>query len=141
MSRSPIFFQFDSQDEAQMAQSTLEELGYQVNALKDTEKPLLHIHVDRINLASALEIAQAHGGRFTEREGAMGENDIYAMAYDQEGTISIPAHLVNEDRMEEQDARSASLFVNKSSGGYQDNQVPFDPSGDDYNGFDAGVRL
>ncbi|TVY10330.1 hypothetical protein [Paenibacillus cremeus] len=138
MSSAPIFFQFESRDSAALAQDTLEELGYQVSRHTETQHPTLHIIVDRHDLASALEIAQSHGGQLVELSGASGESETYTMAYDPEQMIPIPAHTVNEDW----EGLSASDYVNRSSGAYNDDGDPMlDPSGHDYNGFDAGVHL
>lgn len=140
MSSAPIFFQFDSQETAALAQDTLEELGYEVGRHLETGKPMLHVIVDRGDLTSALEIAQSYGGKLLEREGAPDESRTFDMAYDMDGMIPIPAHLVNEDWNDQYADVSASAFVNKSSGAYND-EGEFDPSGDDYDHFDAGVHM
>ena len=140
MSSSPIFFQFDSKDTAALAQDTLAELGYKAGRHSETGKPMLHVIVDRGDLTSALEIAQSFGGKLLEREGALDASRTFDMAYDMEGMIPIPAHLVNEDWDETYVDVSASTFVNKSSGAYND-EGEFDPSGDDYDHFDAGVHM
>ncbi|UUZ82950.1 hypothetical protein LJK88_02755 [Paenibacillus sp. P26] len=107
----------------------------------ETEKPTLHVIVDRHDLTSALEIVQAHGGEYTEGPGAADEADTYAMAYDPDGMIPIPAHTVNEDWSDSEPDLSASDYVNKSSGAYGDENIKFDPSEDDYDHFDAGVHM
>lgn len=140
MSSAPIFFQFDSEETAALAQDTLEELGYGVGRHSETEKPMLHVIVDRGDLTSALEIAQSFGGKLIEQGGAPDESRTFDMAYDMDGMIPIPAHVVNEDWDDRYADVSASAFVNKSSGAYND-EGELDPSGDDYDHFDAGVHM
>lgn len=141
MSGAPIFFQFDSRRAALLALDTMEELGYRVSLHPETERPTLHVMVDRNDLTSALEIAQAHGGELAEGMGAADEHETYSMAYDMESMIPIPAHIVNEDWADSELERSASDYVNKSSGAYNDETGKFDPSDEDYDRFDAGVHL
>ncbi|GLI10457.1 hypothetical protein YDYSG_64900 [Paenibacillus tyrfis] len=141
MSSTPILFQFDSQNAAALAQNMLEELGYRVSPHTNLKQPTLHVIVDRHDLTSALEIVQAYGGRLIEAEGSLSETAAFAMAYDPDSLIPIPAHFVNDDWTESEPAVSASDYVNRSSGAYNDEDVPFDPSGDNYNGFDAGLRF
>ncbi|SDD80024.1 hypothetical protein SAMN02799630_04076 [Paenibacillus sp. UNCCL117] len=143
MSDTPIFFQFATNHDAYMALDTLEELGYRVSLHTETERTVLHVHVDRGDLTSALEIGQAHGGRLLETDESPSEAAAFAMAYDPEGFIPIPAHLVQDEGAdaEQQPDTSASAYANLSSGAYEDNQPYFDPSGDDYDGFDAGIHM
>lgn len=141
MSSTPLCFQFDTQKEAILARDTLEEIGYRISGHSHAEKPVLHVIVDRHDLTSALEIAQAHGGRLVQAGDSPNETEGFAMAYDMEGMIPIPAHLVNEDPVESEPDVSASAYVNRSSGAYQDERELFDPSGDDINGFDAGIHM
>jgi hypothetical protein len=143
MSSAPIFFEFETRDEAATAKSTLEELGYQVGLHGDTAKPTLHLFVDGGDLTSALEIAQASGGRLVERPGTLTEAATFAMAYDDQDMIPIPAHIVNEFPEDEAIDTSSSNYVIKSRGSYNDtdHEDPFDPSRDDYNHFDPGVHV
>ena len=142
MSSTPIFFQFATNQEAYMALDTLEELGYRSSLHTEMHAPTVHVIVDGNDLTSALEIAQAHGGQLIEVEGAPSEADAYAMAYDPDGMIPIPAHLVNEDEWTDEEPQTASsAYTNLSSGAYNDENAKFDPSGDDYDGFDAGLHL
>lgn len=141
MSSAPLCFQFDSQKEAILARDTLEEIGYRISGHSHSDKPVLHVIVDRHDLTSALEIAQAHGGTLVQVGNSPNETEGFAMAYDMEGLIPIPAHLVNEDLIENEPDVSASAYDNRSSGAYNDKRELFDPSGDDVNGFDAGIHM
>ncbi|GAA4866518.1 hypothetical protein GCM10023310_52710 [Paenibacillus vulneris] len=142
MTGVPIFFEFENEKSALLAKETLEELGYHTGLHREWKLPALHIDVENNDLTSALEIAQAHGGRLKEMEGAATESDTYAMAYNEADYISIPAHLINEDLMEN-DSTTADTFPGVAAGESDSgNGHPvFDPSTDDYNYFDAGVRL
>ncbi|WP_235941751.1 hypothetical protein [Paenibacillus puerhi] len=143
LSNTSIFFQFATNHDAYMALDTLEELGYRVSLHTETDRTVLHIDVERGDLISALEIGQAHGGRLLEADESPSETAAFALAYDPKGMIPIPAHLVNEDWEGPGDGpdTSASDYVNRSSGAYQDEHLSFDPSGDDYDGFDAGIHM
>ncbi len=99
-----------------MALDTLEELGYKVSLHTETKSPVLHVIVDRNDLTSALEVAQAHGGRLLEGQASPSEISTYAMAYDPDGLIPIPAHFVNEVEPDEAEVHlSASAYSNRSS--------------------------
>lgn len=142
MTQTPIFFQFATNHEAYMALDTLEELGYKVSLHTEMESPVLHVIIDRNDLTSALEIAQAHGGQLLEGKTSLTELSTYALAYDPDGLIPIPAHFVNEDEPAEDEAElTASAYSNRSGGAYNDEHARFDPSGEDYDGFDAGIHL
>ncbi|MBD0382419.1 hypothetical protein [Paenibacillus sedimenti] len=135
----PIFFEFEQERDALLALDTLEELGYKPDLLKDS-KPTLHIHVDDQEVTSALEIAQAHGGRLVERTQEQSEAAMYAMAYDLENSIRIPAHTVNEDWPESY-ASAASDSWRDADRIPSEEEAAFDPSADDYSHFSAGIRL
>ncbi|MFC5450760.1 hypothetical protein [Paenibacillus aestuarii] len=135
----PIFFEFDQEREALLALDTLEELGYKPNMITEA-KPILHIHVDDQEMTSAIEIAQAHGGRLVERNVETTETAVYAMAYDLENSIRIPAHTVNEDWTESYATASSSAWRDADAIPSED-EAAFDPSADDYNHFSAGIRL
>ncbi|MBP1992379.1 hypothetical protein [Paenibacillus eucommiae] len=96
-----IFFEFDKERDALLALDTLEELGYSPKLQEDRLRPTLHIHLDDQDLTSALEITQAHGGRLVEQAAINEGESTFAMAYDLEDTIPIPAHVVNEDWTED----------------------------------------
>ncbi|MDD9271058.1 hypothetical protein ACFPES_28825 [Paenibacillus sp. GCM10023248] len=131
----PIFFEFEKERDALLALDTLEELGYKPELLEG-ERSTLHIHLDDQEMTSALEIAQAHGGRLVERQPEQqSEASAYAMAYDLEGSIRIPAHTVNEDWP---DGYAASTDADAVP---SDEEAAFDPSSDDYNHFSAGIRI
>jgi hypothetical protein len=133
----PIFFEFDVTRDALMALDTLEELGYKPELLEG-ERATLHIHLDEQEVTSAIEIAQSHGGRLVDRTQTQSEQATYAMAYDLEGSIRIPAHTVNEDWSESY-ASSAAVVDRDSLP--SDDEAAFDPSADDYNHFSAGIRI
>jgi hypothetical protein len=149
MNAQAIFFEFDNEASAQLAKSTLEELGYATGFHSELSHPALHIQIDHSEITSALEIAQAYGGRLIEHAQGLTENDTYAQAYNDDSVITIPAHVVNEDWTEEYasgERASAGLAAEAAAAGQGEsdsgNGAPvFDPSGDDYNRFDAGVRL
>ncbi|MCS7459028.1 hypothetical protein N0M98_02635 [Paenibacillus doosanensis] len=140
MTGVPIFFEFENEQSAALARETLEELGYRTGWHNEMQHPTLHIHVERNDLTSALEIAQAHGGLLKDTYGALAESDAYAAAYNETDYIPIPAHLVNEDLdAKDEIGMSQSLGAGESDSG--NGAEVFDPSDDDYNYFDAGVRL
>lgn len=132
----PIFFEFDQTRDALLALDTLEELGYKPELLEG-ERALLHIHLDEQEITSAIEIAQSHGGRLIDRP-QQSEQATYAMAYDLEGSIRIPAHTVNEDWSE---SYAASAVVADRDALPSDDEAAFDPSADDYGHFSAGIRI
>lgn len=135
MSTAPIYFQFTDKKSALMALDTLQEVGFQADMLEHRHpdhKPTLQVLVDRGDLTSALEIAQAHGGRLCETMETR-EPEVYTSAYNLDG-IMIPAHTVTEDLPEQ--------YMEGAKGALQDSDDDvFDPSGDDYNHFSAGLRL
>lgn len=133
----PIFFEFDQTRDALLALDTLEELGYKPELLEG-ERATLHIHLDEQEITSAIEIAQSHGGRLVDRPQMQSEQATFAMAYDLEGSIRIPAHTVNEDWS---DSYAASAAVADRDALPSDDEAAFDPSADDYNHFSAGIRI
>ena len=86
-----VQFRFNDPHNAAMAYATLNELGYQ--PVKSGNA--VHIHLDRGDLTSALEIAMAHGGQLAG-EAALEESAVIDTAYEMDA-IPIPAHTVNED--------------------------------------------
>ncbi|MFD0676794.1 MULTISPECIES: hypothetical protein [unclassified Paenibacillus] len=144
MNAEAIFFEFDSVASAELAQSTLEELGYKSGVHSELSSPTLHIQINHTELTSALEIAQAHGGRLIEHGQGAREIDAYTQAYNNENLISIPAHVVNEDWTDDYATNanvdhSAADSTEESGSGKGEEM--FDPSEQDYNHFDAGVHL
>ncbi|GIQ63762.1 hypothetical protein PACILC2_23300 [Paenibacillus cisolokensis] len=91
-SSTALLFQFSDAASAAAACDTMIELGYDSMLAEDAR---LHLHLERDDVVSALEIAQAHGGRLIETppllESSLADG-VYAM--DQ---VPIPAHIVNED--------------------------------------------
>lgn len=96
MSSAPIFFQFGEDDDTKMAMDTLEELGYHTGVFDYEGKATLHVHLENQDISSALQIVQAYGGNLVEVSSGE-EVKLYDEAYSM-NTISIPAHLVNEER-------------------------------------------
>ncbi|GGG17511.1 hypothetical protein [Paenibacillus abyssi] len=90
-----IRFEFFDNNSAVLAWGTLKELGYSP-VREDGHR--VHIHLERGDLTSALEIAMAHGGRLIE-EAPMEEACYTDTAYTMD-SIRIPAHIVNEDRFD-----------------------------------------
>lgn len=133
----PIFFEFDKERDALLALDTLEELGYKPELLGG-ERRAVHIHLDAQEITSAIEIAQSHGGRLVDHPQTQSEPEIYTMAYDLEGGIRIPAHTVNEDWSDSYAVTTASRDIDAVP---SEEEAAFDPSADDYNHFDAGIRL
>lgn len=110
MSITPIVFQFPNMDSAQRAFDTLKELGYEPSYHQGGTTPVLHIHVEKEDLTSALEIGHACNGNLVET----GEETTFLMetAYEL-GSIPIPAHLINEDGDvpdQEEDRDAVSYF-------------------------------
>ena len=138
MNEAPIFFEFDQQRSAYLALDTLTELGYRPEFVDGAARPTLHIHVDKQDVASALEIAQAHGGRLAEQASSgLTETDAFAMAYDLDEGIRIPAHVVNEDFTDSY----ASPAAPEAAAYDRDPPAGYDLSEETYDGFSAGIRL
>ncbi|GIP34773.1 hypothetical protein [Paenibacillus sp. J2TS4] len=124
-----VSFEFDHPGSAVQACDMLNELGYK-------SKLVVSIQVERGDLTSALEIAQAHGGRLQETHRGQ-EERVLASAYGMDG-ISIPAHTVNEDWPDSYLQQGAADPANQAEDGQPS---VFDPSGDDYDHFSAGIHL
>ncbi|MVO99797.1 hypothetical protein [Paenibacillus lutrae] len=148
MSDIPIFFEFPQEQALRLAYDTLCELGYRPGISMETAKPTLHIHVEGQDLSSALQIAQASGGelRVSEAEDYQ-EAQLYSSAYDLDH-IRIPAHLVTDPESDaEGNLREKPGFSGRSdanpdpAGSYEEPQSGFDPSNDDYDGFQAGIHI
>ncbi|MDF2922641.1 MAG: hypothetical protein K0R57_1555 [Paenibacillaceae bacterium] len=121
MSLAPIYFQFSDKKSALLAVDTLQEVGFTAGVLEQRHPEhtsVIHVLVDRADLASALEIVQAHGGQLCETEDAA-EQEVYTNAYSLD---SLPGAASRSQPEEEQ-------------------QKQFDPSEQDYDHFSAGVHL
>jgi len=92
MDNRALMFQFPDETSASKACSTLDELGYDP---QPHGVGRLHIHVEREDLTSALEIVQSHGGELIAESPAE-DAALTAAAYDLDA-LPIPAHTVNED--------------------------------------------
>jgi hypothetical protein len=118
METMPIYFQFVHEKAALQAFDTLQELEYDVEWLEHNHEahlPTLLLNVNNTDLTSALEIAQANGGRLVEGKQAISEVDVLTSAYEL-NYVPIPAHVVNDEEIGE-------------------------PSKGDYDYFPAGIRL
>lgn len=98
---SAILFDFSDVGSAAMARDLLQELGYDPIMHGEAR---MHIHVDGEDLTSALEIAQAHGGQLVEQAN-IAEEAVTSTAYALDA-ITIPAHVVNEDWIDAEDAHN-----------------------------------
>ncbi|WP_274652922.1 hypothetical protein [Paenibacillus humicola] len=85
-----LCFHFNDASAASVASGTLKELGFEAVVRHGHD---LHIRMSGDDLTSALEIAQAHGGRLAVPSA---EGELTGIAYGMDG-IRIPAHVVNED--------------------------------------------
>lgn len=134
--QSAILFEFADARSASLACDTLQELGYEP-VLHESNR--VHIHIEGSDLTSALEIAQANGGRLVEQadisEGAL-TNSAYAL-----DAISIPAHVVNEDWVD------SYVNVTDEAGGLRnwdedaDNREEFLPDSGTYDHFSGDVNI
>ncbi|WP_116191110.1 hypothetical protein [Paenibacillus taihuensis] len=101
MQDTALLFQFGDANAAQLASSTLQELGYDPVIQQGSS---VHIHIEGSDLTSALEIAQSHGGQLAVQSSIPDielTNDAYNMA-----NITIPAHVVNEDLVAQDETQS-----------------------------------
>jgi hypothetical protein len=98
-----ILFHFPDARSAFLAFDTLEELGYEPVIEAERVPPSVHVHLHKCDITSALEIAQACGGRLADQQ-PMAETSLYDDAYltqNREDEIEIPAHIVTEDFSED----------------------------------------
>jgi hypothetical protein len=138
MDEASIMFQFENRQAAFYAFDTLEELGYTPVFHTDEARPKLHIHVNQSDLTSALEIAQAHGGVFIEKQASekanMTEHQAFLNSYFPDGEgITIPAHVVNEDWTEEYAGANVDRAVPEQGELYERDES--------YDHFSADVRI
>ncbi|OMF23470.1 hypothetical protein BK133_24060 [Paenibacillus sp. FSL H8-0548] len=89
---SALLFEFNDDQSAALACDTLRELGYET-VLHEGSR--MHVHLEGSDLTSALEIAQSHGGQLAQ-QALINADAVTDTAYSLD-TITIPAHLVNED--------------------------------------------
>jgi len=131
-----IQFAFQDEHDAAMAYATLNELGYTPVRSGDT----VHIHLERGDLTSALEIAMAHGGQLCS-QAALTDDSVLNSAYDM-GAIPIPAHTVNEDWTDEY-AMEASTELGEPLRNRDEEAADdglFDPDDRTYGFFSGDVR-
>jgi hypothetical protein len=154
MTLAPIYFQFPDKKAALLALDTLQEVGFTADMLEHRHpehRPTLHVLVEKGDLTSVLEIAQAHGGQLCETADTL-EPEVYTSAYGLDG-LRIPAHTVTEDLPDSylagsDDPHGTSLEEaerivarNAAEQALEGEEERFDPSGDDYGHFSAGVHL
>ncbi|TNJ65853.1 hypothetical protein FE784_13105 [Paenibacillus hemerocallicola] len=139
MSQAPIYFEFPDSAAAAIALDTLTELGYHAHATGQEGKAGVQLYIDHNDLTSALEIAQANGGNLLDTDTTPAETESYSMAYDLD-SVPIPAHVVNEDWPESYYTSAGGGTIGSADENGADPDL-FDPSGDDYDRFSAGVRL
>lgn len=125
MAYRALMFQFPDEGSAHKACGTLDELGYEP---QPHGVGRLHIHVDGDNLASALEIAQSHGGELLS-EAPADDADLAATAYALD-ELQIPAHTVNEDW-------DPAYYGVDPDAAVATNRADGDTDGDSYNHFEA----
>jgi hypothetical protein len=156
MSHVPIVFQFQDNRSAALAFDTLSEIGYHVHQAEQRGYKIIQVFVDHSELTSALEIAQAHGGELLSEEDAhvefegdvaavadyvdAGDGQLYDAAYGMD-MVPIPAHLVNEDLAADSLYPDDTFASAAGDGVSAQSSSDFDPSGDDYDGFPAGVHI
>ncbi|WP_219835656.1 hypothetical protein [Paenibacillus sp. R14(2021)] len=95
-----LLFQFSDSRTAAMAGSTFQELGYDPVVQQGSD---IHIHMHGDDLPSALEIAQSHGGQLAVQS-SIPDIELTNEAYHMENHIAIPAHVVNEDWVSQEEA-------------------------------------
>ncbi|MDG0810061.1 hypothetical protein [Cohnella rhizosphaerae] len=136
MAYRALMFQFPDEGSAHKACGTLDELGYEP---QPHGVGRLHIHVDGDNLASALEIAQSHGGELLA-EAPADDAELLAVAYALD-ELQIPAHTVNED-WEPAYFGVEPIAASRANGSADESAIdesPVDEAADDgsYNHFEA----
>ena len=120
-----IRFRFRNRVEAEAAANTLRELEYDVRlGGRDDDGPTVAVDIAGRDLQSALEIAQIHGGEFAGRDDTTDDPAVEGAA----ATIA--------ERTAVRHAKAAPAESGNEEGPVQRS----DPSGGDYDGFEAGVR-
>lgn len=135
--QSAILFEFSDARSAALASDTLEELGY-APVLHDNNR--IHIHIEGSDLTSALEIAQANGGKLVEQS-HIAEWAVTSSAYALDA-VTIPAHVVNEDWVDSYAAggqEEADLLRNRDDDADYDDE--FLPDAGTYDHFSGDVRI
>jgi hypothetical protein len=135
--QSAILFEFSDARSAALASDTLEELGY-APVLHDNNR--IHIHIEGSDLTSALEIAQANGGKLVEQS-HIAEWAVTSSAYALDA-VTIPAHVVNEDWVDSYATggqEEADLLRNRDDDADYDDE--FLPDAGTYDHFSGDVRI
>ncbi|MFD1956426.1 hypothetical protein ACFSL6_20140 [Paenibacillus thailandensis] len=128
-----LLFNFADSKSAAIACDTLQELGYDP-VLHEGNR--VHIHLNGDDLTSALEIAQANGGVLAEQSN-LSESLVVNTAYALDG-LSIPAHIVNEDWLAEEENEAAGLRNRDEDA---DTDGEFLPDAGDYGYFSGDVKI
>ncbi|GKU80434.1 hypothetical protein [Paenibacillus sp. L3-i20] len=126
--QSAILFDFSDSKSADLASNMLQELGYEPVMHNNSR---LHIHIEGSDLTSALEIAQSHGGQLVEQTHIAAEaitNTTYAL-----NAITIPAHVVNEDLVYEEELHNWNAKANDAN--------EFLPDPEEYNHLAGDVHI
>ncbi|TDL52894.1 DNA/RNA helicase [Paenibacillus dendritiformis] len=134
MEAAAIRFRFSDAASARLAFDTLEELGYEP-VYDGDHRTELHIHVEKRDLTSAMEIAEAHGGTLVE-EGDMTESAIVNDAYNID-LIPIPAHVINEDWADD-DRYALAAPSHDDLGAREEDAMGWN---DDTNQFPGGIHI
>lgn len=130
-----IRFRFRSRAEAEAAAETLRELEYDVRFDgRDDDGPTVAVDIAGCDLQSVLEIAQIHGGEFAGRDDGADDPAAENAASDDAATGEPVTAEVGDSADRSGDATPAG-HGNDTGVASRD-----DPSGDDYDGFEAGVR-
>ncbi|WP_307202539.1 hypothetical protein [Paenibacillus harenae] len=131
--QNAILFEFSDARSATLASDTLEELGY---APVSHENNRIHIHIEGSDLTSALEIAQANGGRLVEQS-HIADWAVTDTAYALDA-VTIPAHVVNEDWVDSygagQQEESYLLRNRDDDADYDDEFIPDPGTYDHFSG-------
>ncbi|MDF2722481.1 MAG: hypothetical protein K0Q59_2156 [Paenibacillus sp.] len=142
MSQAPLYFKFTDAATAKLALDTFVELSYHAHATEKDGASVVQLFLDHNDLTSALEIAQANGGTLLDTdERTRSEWHSYQNAYELDA-VPIPAHVVNEDWPDAYFTSDVTTPPSQSAvWGAAPDGDSFDPSGEDYDHFSAGVRL
>ncbi|WP_240941894.1 hypothetical protein [Paenibacillus sp. HB172176] len=130
---SAILFEFVDERSAKLANDMLQELGYESVMHSSTR---MHIHVEGCDLTSALEIALSHGGQLVE-QASIAMNAIANSAYAMDA-ITIPAHVVNEDWIDQEEEAEAADLHNRDDDAEYESE--FLPDSETYNHFSGDVH-
>ncbi|MBB3112999.1 hypothetical protein FHS18_005101 [Paenibacillus phyllosphaerae] len=129
-----LLFRFPDAPMAALAADTLKDLGYEPDLQGEQE---VHIHLHGSDLTSALEIAQSHGGVLAGQS-PIQEGVLTQTAYSLD-SIQIPAHLVNEDLVAQEELNATNHLRNRDDDGLDENA--FLPDAGTYGFFSGDVHI